>query len=131
MILADTSVWVQHFRVSEPALIDLLMHNQVLIHPFIIGELALGSLANRKVVLDDLQALPQVLTVEAEEVMLMIEGRRLFGTGLGYVDANLLASTLLSGETRLWTYDRRLRDAAEKLGVHFLQPDAGQLFSHN
>jgi predicted nucleic acid-binding protein len=119
MILADTSVWVQHLRAGEPSLVGLLMRDRVLIHPFIIGELALGSLAKREMVLDDLNALPQVSTVEAEEVLLLIEQRRLFGTGLGYVDANLLASTLLRSGTLLWTFDRRLRDAARKLGVHF------------
>lgn len=120
MILVDTSVWVQHFRSGEPALIDLLVEGRVVMHPFIIGELALGSLAQREQTIGDLCALPSIAMVEVEEMLTFIAARQLFSLGLGYVDVNLLASALLEETVRLWTLDRRLCEAAEKLGVQYM-----------
>lgn len=119
MILADTSVWVQHFRQGEPRLVDCLMQSEVVIHPYIIGELALGSISDRRRTLADLSLLPSVSSVETEEILSFIEARRLFSLGLGYVDVNLLAATILNQDVRLWTFDRRLADAAKKIGIAY------------
>lgn len=120
MILVDTSVWVQHFRSGESALFDLLVEGRVVMHPFVIGELALGSLAQREQTIGDLCALPSIAMVEAEEILAFIAARQLFNLGLGYVDVNLLASALLAETVRLWTLDRRLCEAAKKLGVQHM-----------
>lgn len=86
-------------------------------HPYIIGELAMGSMKNRKRILQDLNDLVTVLPVRHADVMTMIENRELYGTGLQYIDAHLLAATLITDGCKLWTRDKRLHDAAEKLGV--------------
>jgi predicted nucleic acid-binding protein len=114
MILADTSVWVGHFRAANPQLQELLAKGRILTHPFVVGEIACGQLRQRAVILDALKRLPQALVASHEEVLRLIEERRLSGTGLGWVDVHLLASALLTG-CRLWTLDRRLRHAAEEL----------------
>jgi predicted nucleic acid-binding protein len=115
-VLADTSVWVQHFRHGEPALAALLSEGLLLMHPFIVGELACGNLRNRAAILSYLHALPLVPLASNAEVHRLIEDRRLFGRGLGWIDVHLLASTLLSG-SRLWTNDKRLASMASQLGV--------------
>ena len=116
MLLVDTSVWVEHFRRGETALADSLRHGAVLMHPFIAGELACGNLKKRRAVLADLHAVPPARLASNQEVRQLIEARRLWGRGLGWIDAHLLASALLSG-CRLWTLDRRLRGAAAELGL--------------
>ena len=116
MILADTSVWVEHFRMGSERLRSLLHSEQVLCHPFVIGELACGTLRNRQEILSTLRALPEARVAEQEEVLRFLEARRLYGRGLGWVDAHLLASTLLTGCT-LWTLDQPLRRAAAALQV--------------
>lgn len=115
MVLADTSVWIQHFRFGEPALADLLSDGLVLMHPFVWGELACGNLRDRTAILSDLRALPPATVASNEEVLQFIEDRRLWGRGLGWIDAHLLASALLSG-CRLWALDKALVQAAAKLG---------------
>ncbi len=115
MILADTSVWIDHFRRAEPRLETLLLEGLVLMHPFVLGELALGSFANRAQVLGDLAALPMAAVAMEAEVMRFIETERLFGLGIGYVDAHLLAAVRLTPGVRLWTRDRRLGVVAERL----------------
>lgn len=117
MILADTSVWVDHFRKGEPKLAHYLMTGQVSTHPFVIAELALGSLANRAKKLALLELLPQVTVARTEEVRRMIEAHALFSKGIGFVDAHLIASTLLTEHTSLWTRDRRLREVAMLAGA--------------
>ncbi len=117
MILIDTSVWVDHFRRGDLALSDLLTRSQVLTHPFVIGELALGSFRQRDTVLDALRDLPQAVVAGDGEVHAFIDRHTLFGIGIGYVDAHLLASTLLTSGARLWTRNKRLRDAAARLGT--------------
>ncbi len=117
MILIDTSVWVDHLRRGDLALSDLLTRSQVLTHPFMIGELALGSLRHRDTVLGALRDLPQAVVAGDEEVHAFIDRHTLFGIGIGYVDAHLLASTLLTSGARLWTRDTRLRDTAVRLGI--------------
>jgi hypothetical protein len=117
MILADTSVWVDHFRFSDQALIGLLNSGQVLIHPAVIGELALGNLRQRDVILRLLKSLEAAVRVGEEEMLRFIDANAIFGRGIGYVDAVLLASTRLTPAATLWTRDKRLRAIAAELGV--------------
>lgn len=117
MILVDTSVWVSHLRKSEPRLAALLTDGLVLIHPFVIGEIACGNLRNRNTVLRHLQALPLALTASRSEVLQLVERHRLWGRGIGWIDAHLLASARLTG-CRFWTLDRRLDAAARLLGLN-------------
>ncbi len=116
MKLVDTSVWVQHLRIGSERLRSLLDDEQVFSHPFVMGELACGTMRNRQEVLDLLKALPQARVAEHEEVLQFLEGHHLYGSGLGWVDAHLLASTVLTGCT-LWTLDRPLRRAAIALKI--------------
>ena len=119
MILVDTSVWVDHLRRGEPALVDALENGEVAVHPFVVGELACGNLPDRALVFRLLEELPAVPVASNPEVLALIERRRLMGKGLGFVDAHLLASTLLvTGEAmRLWTRDGSLGDVALQLGI--------------
>ena len=117
MILADTSVWVEHLRSGDAWLADLLRRGRVLGHPFVTAEVALGSLRNREEVLGALDGLGTPVLAQISEVRALIEERRLFARGIGLVDASLLASCLLTPGTRLWTRDRRLHAAALELGV--------------
>jgi predicted nucleic acid-binding protein len=116
VILVDTSVWVEHLRRGLPRLATLLQEGEVLIHPWVIGELACGNLRNRSQVLDLLQGLPEATLASDAEVLLLIDRDRLMGRGIGYVDAHLLAAARLS-DCRLWTQDRRLAAVAEEQGV--------------
>lgn len=116
MILVDTSIWIEHFRVGSDRLRTLLFYEQVLCHPFIIGELACGTLQRRSEILSMLKALPEANQLDHEEVMTFLDARRLYGHGIGWVDAHLLASALLTGCT-LWTLDKPLRRAAAALNV--------------
>ena len=115
MILADTSVWVDHLRASNPTLAGLLNTGQILSHPFVIGELALGSLRQRERILAALQNLPRTIVATDQEVLRFIDHQVLWGLGIGYIDAHLLASARLTAGTALWTRDKRLRAAAERL----------------
>ena len=117
MVLADTSVWIQHFRQGLPILADRLAEGLILVHPFVSGELACGNLKNRPVILSDLQALPWAKPASDEEVLQLIEDRRLWGRGLAWVDVHLLASALLS-HCGLWTLDKKLGEAATEIGVN-------------
>ncbi len=117
MILVDTSVWVDHLRKGEPALARLLDTAQVLAHPFVIGELALGILRQRDLILATLQDLPQAALASQQEVLHFIDAHQLSGAGIGYVDAHLLAATRLTAGARLWTGDKRLLEVAERLGL--------------
>ena len=119
MILVDSSIWVDHLRSRDPALVDLLGATRVLGHPFVIGELALGNLRQRDTVLGALQDLPQAMVARDDEVLGFIDRHALAGLGIGYVDAHLLASARLSGGT-LWTRDKRLDGAATRLGIAWL-----------
>jgi predicted nucleic acid-binding protein len=116
MILVDTSIWVDHLRRADAGLIALLEQGQVLLHPFVIGELALGNLPRRRQVLDLLQDLPLATQASDAEVFDFINQHALFGLGIGYVDAHLLASSRLNG-VMLWTRDKRLCKAAIKMGL--------------
>ena len=117
MILADTSVWVDHLRRGNRKLAELLETRGILSHPFIVGEIALGHLAPRNQVLKDLQDLPQCTVASDEEVLGLIERHQLFGRGIGYVDAHLVAAVMLTPGSAIWTLDNRLNRVAEALGT--------------
>jgi predicted nucleic acid-binding protein len=118
LILADTSVWIDHFRLANQELRRQLDHGNIVIHPFIIAELSLGSLRDRNKTLALLDLLPQLRVAQLSEVRQMIEARRLHSLGIGLIDAHLIASAFLDRPTLLWTRDKRLRNAAERLGIH-------------
>lgn len=119
MILVDTSVWVEHFRGTERAagLGDWLEDNEVLVHTWVLGELVLGGLGKSpEAVIADLRRLPEAVRVADEEVVELIRARHLFGKAIGWVDAQLLASALVSG-SELWTFDGGLERVAKGLGI--------------
>jgi predicted nucleic acid-binding protein len=115
VILVDTSIWIDHLRKTDTQLQSLLMAGQVLAHPFVIGELALGNLKDGNTVLEDLQNLPAALVASDGEVLRFIVQHTLHGLGIGYIDVHLLAAVKLTPDTMLWTRDRRLKDAATRL----------------
>lgn len=117
MILVDTSVWIDHLHRSDDHLAGLLDRSAVVQHPLVIGELALGTLRDRDLILDLLQNLPSTPTATHEEVLYFVESKQLYGRGLSLVDAHLLASALLDPGTMIWTRDKRLLAAAHKLGI--------------
>jgi hypothetical protein len=118
VILADTSVWVEHFRSGNDELRKQLAGRSVVMHPMIVAELALGSLRDRTRTLAFLDLLPQVRVAQLGEVRKMIEARSLFSQGIGLIDTHLIASVFLNPSTLLWTKDKRLRSVAETLGIH-------------
>ena len=118
MVLADTSVWIDHFRFGNNQMRDLLNRRQIVVHPFIVAELALGSLRERTRTLELLDLLPQVRVAKIEEIRLTVETRRLYGLGIGLVDAHLIAAVFINPSTILWTRDKRLRKVAERFGIH-------------
>ena len=113
MTLVDTSVWVAHFRRRDADLERMLSEEEALIHPFVIGELACGNLRQRPKTLEWFRLIPSVRVAEPDEVLALIEGKRLYGLGLGWIDVNLLASALVDNCT-FWTLDNALRQAAAK-----------------
>lgn len=115
MILVDTSVWIDHLHRAVPRLVEALEREQVLTHPFVVGELACGELRQRRELLDLLAALPAAAVATDEEALLLIERRRLMGSGIGYIDVHLLASVMLFTGARLWTTDKRLKAVATDL----------------
>jgi predicted nucleic acid-binding protein len=117
MILVDTSVWIDHFRRTDPRLVAALDREDVLVHPFVIGELACGNLKNRRVILALLRRLPEAPRATDEEALAFVERRSLSGRGMGLVDVHLLASVVLHGTARLWTGDRQLAEVAADLGL--------------
>lgn len=117
MIVVDSSIWIDHIHIGEPLLDTYLLREQVLMHPHILGEVALGSIKNRKNVLARLERLPVPNVAEEGYVQYLIEERKLWSTGLGYTDAHLLASAWLTPGGTLWTRDKRLRAQAERLDL--------------
>jgi len=115
VILVDTAVWIDHLHRSIPELVELLENERVLIHPFVIGELACGRIANRDEVLDLLATLPFAVVATDLETLELIDRHRLMGKGIGYFDAHLLASVLLTDQAQLWTRDKRLAEIAIRL----------------
>ena len=118
MILADTSVWVDHFRSGDKDLQKALNQGQIVIHSWIIAELAFGSLRERAKTLAMLDLLPQVRVAQMSELRVMIEARRLYSVGIGLTDAQLIASIFLNPPTLLWTRDKSLRRVADSIGIH-------------
>lgn len=118
MILADTSVWIDYLRSGNKELRQYLNQGQIVIHPFIIAELALGSLKERSKTLALLDLLPQVRVAQLNEIRTLIEARRLYSLGIGLTDAHLIASVLINPPTRLWTRDKQLRKVSEAFGIH-------------
>jgi hypothetical protein len=117
MILADTSIWIDHFRAGNSDLHAQLANQNIVIHPFVVAELALGSLQDRLQTLGYLDRLPQARVAQLSEVRRMIEASSLWSQGMGLIDAHLVASTFLNPATLLWTKDKRLRDVAKSLGI--------------
>ena len=117
MILVDTSVWIDHLRWQDTRLSIALENGEVIMHPFVIGELACGNLRNRRELLSLWSNLPSAPAATDREALAFIDGNRLMGSGLGYIDVHLLASTALAGTATLWTKDRQLAAAAAKLNL--------------
>ena len=115
MILVDTSVWIDHIRRSDPELTELLIAGKVLIHPFVIGELALGSIRDSDRLLREMRKLPAIVVARDDEVLWLITNYALGGSGIGYVDAHLLAAVRLTPGSVLWTRDRRLAIVSDRL----------------
>jgi len=124
MTLVDTSVWIDHLRVGNRMLRSLLENGEVVAHPFVVGELACGTLRNRKEILTLLQALPEAQVAEHEEVMLVVEREHLYSQGIGWIDAHLLASARLS-RAALWTLDRHLSKIASQLKLTAISHGGG------
>ena len=116
MILVDTSVWIDHFRSGNAQLKAWLNDNEVVTHPFVIGELACGFMRNRDEILGLLSELPKATVAEHDEVMIFVEDNKLYGTGIGWIDAHFVASALLS-KSRLMTLDKPLLKIASMLGL--------------
>ncbi len=124
MILVDTSVWINHLRTPSKMLVHLLDLEQVVIHPFVVGELACGNLGNREEIIALLHSLPAAPKADDDEILFFIERNKLMGQGLGLVDVHLLASSTVAGGT-IWTTDKNLRLAAARLGIEFGQHPTG------
>lgn len=118
MILADTSVWIDHLRSEDENLQHHLNQGQIVIHPFIVAEIALGSLRDCTRTLTLLDLLPQVRVAQLNEIRTLIEARHLYNLGIGLIDIHLIASALIDPPTVLWTRDKPLRKTAEALGIH-------------
>jgi predicted nucleic acid-binding protein len=122
LILVDTSVWVDHLRRGDPGLVELLERSAVVMHPLVVGEIACGSLRDRKSLLELLQDLPAAVMATDNEVLQFIERHALHGKGIGHVDVHLLASAALTAAAKLWTRDQKLRQAAAALGCTHPEP---------
>lgn len=119
MILVDTSVWIDHLRVGEPALSQLLERSLVLSHPWVVGEVALGGVPPAHAAMRLMTRLPQATVATHSEIMVALDAHSLTGSGIGYVDVQLIASTLLTEGSKLWTKDRRLAGVAVRLGCGY------------
>jgi predicted nucleic acid-binding protein len=117
MVLADTSIWIDHFRRNDLRLARFLDAGDVVMHPFVIGELALGYVPKIAEMIDDLETIPKATVANTDEVLKFISDRKLSEFGIGYVDAHLLAAAALAPETFVWTRDKRLHAAAQLLSL--------------
>jgi predicted nucleic acid-binding protein len=117
VILADTSVWIDYLRRGNPEMKKLLGRGQIVMHPFVVAEIALGSLRNRRERLEELEALLEVKVAQLQEVRHMIETRALYSKGIGLMDAHLVASCLMTPGTQLWTLDAALAKVAMAVGI--------------
>ena len=118
MVLVDTSIWIDHFKNGNNQLIKLLDNGEVFCHPLIIGELACGNISNRSEIISLLQSLPMLDVVGQEELLFFIEKNQIMGTGLGFVDAHLIATAILAG-IPLWTEDKKLKQVCSLLSIDF------------
>jgi predicted nucleic acid-binding protein len=118
-IIADTSIWIDHINKGDAELAALLRRRRIFVHPMVMGELALGSIPNRRLVLEELHRLPQAKPASHAEVMAMIDWLKLSNSGIGYVDAHLLAATRQLARGLLWTGDKRLQRQAERLSLAY------------
>ena len=118
MILADTTVWIDHFRVSNPEMERLLRNGNIAMHPFVIAEISLGSLRERQKTLSQLDSLIEIKVANLAEVRVLIETHALYSKGIGLIDANLAASCLITPGTELWTRDLALQRVAKSLGIN-------------
>jgi predicted nucleic acid-binding protein len=117
-ILVDTNIWIKHFKSENKELSALLEAGRVVLHPFIVAELALGGLRDRMITLASLELLPELPVAELHEVRQLIEVRKLYTQAIGLVDAHLIASLIIVQiPTELWTDDEGLTRVAEKLGL--------------
>ena len=119
MILADSSVWIDHLIVEDPHLVSMLDQQEILIHPMVIGELACGNMRDRADMMRLFRRLPKILAASHDEVLFLIEYHQMMGRGIGFIDAHLLAAAVMSAPTQLWTKDRRLMALASELGVAY------------
>ena len=117
MILADTSIWVDYLRSRNPEMEERLSRGQIVMHPFIVAEMALGSLHNRRKRLDEMESLLEVKVAQLHEVRHMIESHTLYSKGIGLTDAHLIASCLMTPGTQLWTRDGNMANIANALGI--------------
>ena len=117
MILADTSIWVDYLRSRNPEMEERLSRGQIVMHPFIVAEMALGSLHNRRKRLDEMESLLEVKVAQLHEVRHMIEAHTLYSKGIGLTDAHLIASCLMTPGTQLWTRDGNMEKVARPLGI--------------
>lgn len=117
MILVDTSVWIDHLYARDPDMLGLLSARQVMTHPLIVGEVAMGNLTDRASILRSFAMLRLSARADDDEVLIVVDRHRLYGAGLGYIDAHLLTATMLTPNCSLWTRDRRLKAQAERLGL--------------
>ena len=122
-VLADTSIWIDHFRRRDPLLEEILDRGDVVMHPFVIGELLLGRVPRIVEMMEDLKSLPRATVASSDEVLEFIARRKLPGSGIGYVDAHLLAAAALTPEVAVWTRDKRLLAAAQSLGLEVGLPE--------
>jgi hypothetical protein len=122
VILVDASVWINHLRAADERLAALLAGHEVLGHPFVAGEVALGYLRQRDIIMRSLHRLPQAIVASDREVLRLIDEERLYGRGIGYIDAHLLAAARLTAEARLWTRDGRLQKVAAERGLAAMLP---------
>ena len=122
MILVDTSIWIDHFYAGVPSLVELLQQEKVLLHPFIIGELACGNIQNRQEILSLLHNLPSISVASDQEALLLIENSSLMGKGVGYIDIHLLTSVLIQNGAKLWTRDKRLLAIANEMNLTYEPP---------
>jgi predicted nucleic acid-binding protein len=117
MVLADTSIWIDHFRRRDLRLTQFLDRGDVVMHPFVLGELVLGYVPRIAEMIEDLRTLPKAILADTDEILKFIAHRKLSGSGIGYVDVHLLAAAALAPETFIWTRDKRLHAAAQSLSL--------------
>ncbi len=117
-VLVDTSVWIRHLRTGDARLVALLENAEVLAHPLVIGELACGNLSNRGLFLASMRELPSAVAATHDETLRFVGDRKLWANGIGWIDAQLMASALIT-HCRLWTLDENLNRASDQIGVRF------------